>query len=286
MCLIMTFLIVVGCSGPEEADDSMGSTESQSPTSTWAATTTVEPDASRFAAASVSPTAFETQPSSIVEPTDTAIPTIESTPTEVEPTATTPPTAPPTPTEVATLSPEYLNPVDAIQSALADEGQSAQGAYAKTLYSQVFGIRALYHLATVDIGQFNADTTQFYEWLRLYVRFGSSQELINAVGLQYEAAVFQPETEIAQRLRQLESGLDPTLPIFGPEVYLSYLVLPYLAASSGKMAPELMQGLLFNFSEKIQEYNAANLASPGSFDGLAAYLRSIDYGRGLFFDVP
>ena len=150
----------------------------------------------------------------------------------------------------------------------------------------------MYHLATADVGKFNGDTTGFYVWLQRYLVAtddASAQKITDHINQQVYAAIYQPDTEVAQRLRLLDAGADPVLsPVpqangeatRGPVVYILYLSLPKPIHQS------FMRTGLFSIStQALSDYQASKITNPNKYTGFADYLVEIKYGKGWLYDI-
>jgi len=156
---------------------------------------------------------------------------------------------------------------------------STQGSFAVDLYEIALGYPGLYNLTTVNIGAFNNDTRGFYDWLGTYLASSSSQSTSRHVEQQIYSAIYEPESHIAVRLRELELGINPLLPTYGPEAYLDYLIRPYFAASYWILEPELQLGLMSSFMGHLANYKAKTVSGSSGAAGFADYLANLGYLR-------
>jgi hypothetical protein len=134
--------------------------------------------------------------------------------------------------EVAPVDPEpslpraflttiYLDAEMAILVALEESGHtsSLNNPWVQFQLERAYSTRHLYHLATAEVGTFNVDATDFLPWLVEYQLMWRTPEgrehfaqLQEHVWRQIQTAIHEPESEIGQRIRLIEEGLDPDFP--------------------------------------------------------------------------
>lgn len=246
-------------------------------------TTAAEPEATATVRVGETPVTASTEVTRVV-PSPTAIPTSTEvvTPTAIEvPEVTMAPEPEPTPTEFVaantevSLSREYLNPEIAITIITRElSGNPNESAWGLT-NERAYYLRAAYHLATAEVGHFNADTTEFNSWLYDYLEAYRSNdaESIADRDVQREHlrsqvwnAIYQPESELAQRLRSIELGDDPSFSAPGYEAYWWYLFGPYGEAVLDQF---MLERMTIAFFKVVDEYEIATVLTGEDIDFLS-----------------
>jgi hypothetical protein len=227
----------------------------QTPVSSSPSTAKPEVDATP----STEPTATE-----VVVPTEAAVTEATATPEFME-------EPDPSGTEVP-LSWEYLNPEMAVNAITRElSGNPNESAWGIT-NERAYYLRAIYHLATADVGYFNADTTEFNSWLFDYLEeyrsnspesIASRQARSEHLRLQIMAALNQPETEVSQRLRAIELSIDPLFFAPGPDAYWWFLFGPYGEAS---LDPLMLERMTIAFFRVVDEYEIASNLTGDAID--------------------
>lgn len=136
----------------------------------------------------------------------------------------------------ARLSQAYVYSDASMKAAFEDAGGNANTPLGAAVLDpdRTQAIKVLYHLATAEEGNFNDDTSGFYDWLVEYFRWEMREPskldydtLLEHTKRQIQIATSQPQSDIGRRIRSLEAGKDPLFPGIGPEVYWNYLFYPY-----------------------------------------------------------
>lgn len=141
--------------------------------------------------------------------------------------------------ELIPLTPEYVEPVAAINRAMHEIFDQPNRRYLTRLLegSRPIEIRNAYHLDNAEVGEFNADTREFYPWLLDHLRVRFAEEPTNGLvtdsdasgehaRLQVRTALTQPDSGIGIRLRDIQYGTDPIFDSPGPDAYWWYLIAP------------------------------------------------------------
>jgi hypothetical protein len=186
----------------------------------------------------------------------------------------------------AYFSREYLNPEASIRLAFEEFGHtsSLNNPWVQYQLERAYHTQHLYHLATAEPGSFNADTTDFYPWLVNCLRSMSSAAESDKDYLyqmrehswnQVHTAIYEPDTEIGQRIRQIEAGLDPDFGGWGPEVYWMYLVGAY-CESLNPSTPLTRDASARIFNELVSDYTMTQLQDP-TLEDFGFFLASRNY---------
>jgi hypothetical protein len=185
----------------------------------------------------------------------------------------------------AYFSPEYLNPEASIRLAFEEfeHTSSLNNPWVQYQLERAHYIQLLYHPATGEPGSFNVDTTDFYPWLVNYISSrsigGSDSEFYYQMREhawnQVHTAIYEPQSEIGQRIRQLEAGLDPDFGGWGPEVYWTYLVGPYCeGANSSTPRTRDIPARIFN--GLVSDYTMEQIRNP-ILEDFGAFLAAREY---------
>ncbi len=217
-----------------------------------------------------SPTA--TSPGVAPNPTSTPWPTAIPTAT-VTPSATATPIDPP-------LSNEYLHPEGAVRSILREQcgcEPSTGNPLVQRMLEKAYTFRHQYHLATVNVGSFNRDTTNFYAWLtELLAALSTPGAVPQSLNSQVTAAIYQPTSPIGTQLRRLEAGLDPLFAQFGagPEVYWTYLIDPAVRMNVTPIGHGMYRT---KFDRLVDGYHDAFFTVPAYSGSFGDYLASVGF---------
>lgn len=237
---------------------------------------TLTPASTLTATATAVPTMTPTvtpPPTATPPPTTTPAPT--STMTPPPPTATSPPRREPTPSPPPAtsglprgkLSPSYSNPKVAIRRAFAEvygSSASMSGPLFRQYDDFAVEIVRMYHLATADVGDFNADTTNLDRWLVSYLRLlaqpnnGEYRQFTDHMRRQIRTAITQPTSRLGQRIRLIEADADPDFratavsqgqqAVGGPLAYW-YFVFGGMHMVQGSLAKQSFIGHLRNLTD-------------------------------------
>lgn len=205
----------------------------------------------------------------------------------------TPPSRPePTPTDGRSIW-AYDNPEAAILMAISEIlGHDASPERHRFLLSHAGIIRNLYHIATADVGSFNADIHSFYPWLKSHLdqtyfnRLNSYRsELAIHAETQVKACIYQPNTPIGVLFRQLEVKFwaeDPNLVL---NLYWYGLIRPAAIGAYPLGINPLVLPIAFDdFQELFRSYVTSTMFGNQSATTFGTYLAQQQYVPVAFSD--
>jgi len=138
-------------------------------------------------------------------------------------------------------------------------------------------LRGLYALVTAEEGCFNADTAWFANWVTYFLDvegrpLGDEEYrwIREKAFAQVEIAIYQPQSPLGQKMRQIEAGLDP-LRHGGPEAYWTYLIGPVVYGTKG--GTRLWQSWVSTmFQQYLEWYRVDLIVDPLGTPDFGTYL--------------
>jgi hypothetical protein len=178
------------------------------------------------------------------------------------------------------LSPAYVDSLRAMEAAFEVNGWTTgtSNPMGRWLEQRTYRTRLAYHLVTAPIGEFNGDTTLYWDWLleqtRKVVESETDWESQRQYIYQQIYAVFtQPDCELAVRLRIIAAGNDPLIADAGPLVYWRFLFEPYYAVSVYTDFDRAAR----RFAAVAAEYRTGTYSGRYANVTFDEYLRQIDF---------
>lgn len=174
------------------------------------------------------------------------------------------------------LSPMYLNPWVVIHEFLVENGYNPSprvSPFAAYLEPKAPFLPGTFNLFSSDLGTFNHDTRTFGQWAKYFLESdytGRQDRFCQQIHL----AIYQPDTDVARRLRQFEIRWE--LDSFGSgwEPYMWYLFGPAFEWSSITASRE--DAAWIDFEKVLMEYQTRQILGLEQ-NGFAAYLAGAEY---------
>jgi hypothetical protein len=202
-------------------------------------------------------------------------------PTTPAPPSTPPPVAGPQPLPDIILDPYWLDPEAAVYRAWTELGRATNGdPVFELMLASAHGLPGAYGIDTAEVGEWNHDTRGFYPWLVHFIRFSQFHKRSAHTRQQVMAMIYEPNSNIARRVREFERNLEHDYPGDGPYAYFFFMFLPqnlpiYLTPMAREAAGRVWDRMELG-------YRSARYSDP-TLSGFADYLARRGYEPPLGF---